>query len=280
MALVPAGSFLMGDSVDGDSNAPTSTVYVSAFYMDTNLVSYALWQQIYQWGATNGYSFDSAGSGLGSNYPAQTIDWYDAVRWCNARSQMAGLTPVYYTDTNLTQIYKTGDVAACANWTVSGYRLPTEAEWEKAARGGLPQLRFPWGNTISESLANYDGDPYNGNFGYTYDLGPAGDNAAFDAGSYFAGYTSPVGYFGPNGFGLNDMAGNVFEWCWDWYGAYAIGPQTDPHGAASGTNRVLRGGSWIVFANQCRTAFRNDYAPNFNNDEIGFRAVLPQSQPR
>ena len=172
MALVPAGLFLMGDCVDGESDAPTSTVYVSAFYMDTNLVSYALWQQIYQWGATNGYSFDAAGSGLGSNYPVQTIDWYDAVKWCNARSQMAGLTPVYYTDTNLTQIYKTGDVAACANWTVSGYRLPTEAEWEKAARGGLPQLRFPWGNTISESLANYDGDPYNGNFGYPYDLGP------------------------------------------------------------------------------------------------------------
>jgi formylglycine-generating enzyme required for sulfatase activity len=278
MALVPAGTFVMGDSVDGDTNAPTSTVYVSAFYMDTNLVSYSLWQQVYQWAATNGYSFEP-GAGVGANYPVQSIDWYDAVKWCNARSQMAGLAPVYYTDAGLTQVYKTGNVnAVCANWTNSAYRLPTEAEWEKAAHGGLAYLRFPWGNTISETNANYDGDPWNGTYGYTYDSGPAGNNQAFKSGAgLFATYTSPVGYFAPNGYGLNDMAGNVFEWCWDWYGPYASGPQTNPYGATTGTNRVQRGGSWVCFANESRTAFRKDFAPNFNDDELGFRTVLPQS---
>jgi formylglycine-generating enzyme required for sulfatase activity len=279
MALVPAGSFVMGDSVDGESDAPTSTVYVSAFYMDTNLVSSNLWQQVYQWAATNGYSFDTTGSAIGTSYPVQTIDWYDAVRWCNARSQMAGLTPVYYTDAGLTLVYKTGQVAPYANWTVGAYRLPTEAEWEKAARGGLAELRFPWGNTISESNANYEGDPYNGSLGYTYDLGPAGYNTAFNTGflGFFVGYTSPVGYFAPNGYGLNDMAGNVFEWCWDWYGPYAGGPQPNPLGATSGTSHVCRGGSWLYYADECRTAYRGSNTPNSGDDALGFRTVLPQS---
>jgi len=281
MVLIPAGSFLMGDSVDGDTNAPTSTVNVSAFYMDTNLVAYTLWQQVRQWAATNGYSFDPGGAGLAGNYPVQTINWYDAARWCNARSQMDGLAPAYYTDTNLTQVYKTGDVDALyVNWTVSAYRLPTEAEWEKAARGGLAQLRFPWGNTISESQANYDGDPYDGLYGYTYDLGPVGFNAAFNTGfvNYSAGYTSPVGYFAPNAYGLYDMAGNVFEWCWDWYGVYASGPQFNPHGVASGSYRVLRGGNWSHFANECRAASRNDEAPTYGDNGVGFRTVMPQAQ--
>jgi len=277
MALVPAGSFLMGDSVDGESDAPTNTVFVSGFYMDTNLVSSNLWQQIYQWATTNGYSFDTAGSGTGTNYPVQTINWYDAVRWCNARSQMAGLTPVYYTDTNLTQIYKTNDGAVYANWTVGGYRLPTEAEWEKAARGGSAGQRFPWGNFISESQANYYGDPYTNGSGYNYDSGPAGNNQAFNSGGgLLATFTSPVGYFAPNGYGLNDMAGNVFEWCWDWYGPYANGPQTNPDGATTGTNRVCRGGSWVHFAYYCRTAYRGYNTPTFADTELGFRAVLPQ----
>ena len=280
MALVPAGWFLMGDSVDGDSDAPTSTVYVSAFYMDTNLVSYSLWLQVYQWAKTNGYSFDFPPAGAGSNYPVQTVDWYDAVRWCNARSQMAGLTPVYYTDMNLTQIFKTNEAAVYANWTVAGYRLPTEAEWEKAARGGLSYMRYPWGNLISESQANYYGDPYTNGSGYTYDSGPAGNNQAFNSGGGFllATFTSPVGYFAPNGYGLNDMAGNVFEWCWDWYGPYASGPQTNPLGATSGASRVCRGGSWIHFASYCRTAYRGCNSPNFGDTELGFRTVLPQSQ--
>jgi formylglycine-generating enzyme required for sulfatase activity len=280
MALISAGSFVMGDSIDGESDAPQTTVYVNGFFMDTNLVTYTLWQQVYQWAATNAYSFDDAGTGIGPNYPVQTVDWYDVVKWCNARSQMAGLTPVYYSDAGLTQVYKSGDGAVYANWTVSGFRLPTEAEWEKADRGGLSGDRFPWGNMISESQANYYGDPWDGTYGYTYDAGPAGPNATFDTGflNYFSGYTSPVGYFAPNGYGLYDMAGNVFEWCWDWYGAYANGPQSNPQGAASGSYRVERGGSWIHFAYDCRSAFRGDQSPTFADDELGFRTVVPQIQ--
>ena len=212
MALVPAGSFTMGDTWDGESDAAPTNVYVSAFYMDTNLVSYSQWQTVYTYATSHGYSFNHLGAGKAANHPVQSVDWFDAVKWCNARSQQGGLTPVYYTDADLTQIYTNGEVTPFANWTASGYRLPTEAEWEKAARGGLSGQRFPWGNTISESQANYKGDTND----YSYDLGPNGYNAIFATGAL--PYTSPVGYFAGNGYGLYDMAGNLEEWCWDWWG--------------------------------------------------------------
>jgi formylglycine-generating enzyme required for sulfatase activity len=271
MALIPAGAFTMGDNLDGKGEPMTLSVTVSAFYMDTNLVSYTQWQSVYHWATTRGYGFAHAGSGKAPNHPVQTVDWYDVVKWSNARSEQEELRPVYYTDAGLTQVYMNGEVTVYANWTALGYRLPTEAEWEKAARGGLSGQRFPWGDTISESQANYSWNTAQ----FTYDFGPNGFNALFNTGA--TPYTSPVGYFAANGYGLYDMAGNVFEWCWDWYG-YGLPPYdqtttTNPTGPASGGLRVLRGGSWYDEAGYARCASRAGHTPSNGINSIGFRCV-------
>ena len=279
MALIPAGSFTMGNCMDSSEGwseeLPLHAVYVSAFCMEKHEVTKSLWDMVYQWAITNGYSFDHAGSGKAANHPVQTIDWYDCVKWCNARSEQEGRTPAYYTSAAQTTVYRSGQTNVetnCVNWS-SGYRLPTEAEWEKAARGGLSGHRFPWGDTISESQANY----YGNTGSYSYDLGPNGYNATFAIGG--EPYTSPVGYFGANGYGLYDMAGNVLEWCWDWYGEYSSGSQTDPRGPASGSLRVLRGGSWSDGAVNSRAAGRSRDEPTYSYRTFGFRSVLPPGQP-
>jgi formylglycine-generating enzyme required for sulfatase activity len=272
MAFIPAGVFTMGDTLDGnmEGDATPANVTVSAFYMDVNLVSSNQWKSVYNWATNNGYGFVDDGLGKAANQPVQMVDWYDCVKWCNARSQQAGLTPVYYTDAALTQVYTNGEIDitnANVNWTANGYRLPTEAEWEKAARGGLSGQRFPWGNTISESQANYVGMTNT----ISYDLGPNGYNSIGNYPTDPVG-TSPVGSFAPNGYGLYDMCGNVFEWCWDWYGTPYPGG-SDPRGPASGNYRILRGGRWDSPAVYAACAFRFYYYPSTYNDDWGFRCV-------
>jgi len=278
MVLIPAGSFSMGDGSDGNTpSLPVHTVYVSEFFMDRYEVTKALWDTVKAYNGGNGYSYENAGAGKAANHPVHSVNWRDCVKWCNARSQREGRTPCYYNDAGLTSVYKSGTNAPFVKWNANGYRLPTEAEWEKAARGGASGQRFLWGNTISWSQANYRAFPLSAG-GYVYDINAtAGYTPAFNDG--VAPYTSPVGSFAANGYGLHDMAGNVWEWCWDWYGNYAAGSQNDPTGPATGTCRAFRGGSWFSDARDARCAQRYGFDPSGKFDTFGFRTVISACQP-
>jgi formylglycine-generating enzyme required for sulfatase activity len=239
------------------------TVSISEFYIGKYEVSKALWDEVRIWGLANGYTDLAEGDGKAENHPVQTISWWDVVKWCNARSEKEGLTPCY---TISGAVMKTGTIEPTVNWTANGYRLPTEAEWEKAASGGVSGTRFSWGtDTISHGEANF----YNIGF-ESYQFGTAGHHPSYADGS--EPYTSPVESFTANGYGLHDMTGNVWEWCWDWYGATAyVEGTTDPRGPVSGDSRLLRGGSWQGSAFDCRIAFRNKVTPLYQSNDVGFR---------
>ena len=271
MAMIPAGSFTMGDTVDG-GNPATTNIYISTFYMDTTLVPYSLWTSVYTYATNHGYSFaTNSAPGKGANYPVSLQDWYDDVKWCNARSRYTGLKPTYYTDSALKQVYTNGETdSVYVNWSANGFRLPTEAEWEKAARGGNSGLRFPWGNYISETNANYTSPP---NGMPSYDLGPNGFNV-YDTGDQ--PWTSPVSAYPPNGYGIYDMAGNLWQFCWDWFGVNDYGQPTtnNPTGpTASSGVRVIRGGLWSHDASFSRCANRMSHSTTYIGPEVGFRCV-------
>jgi formylglycine-generating enzyme len=276
MVLIPAGSFTMGNCMatnEGDADElPLHPVYVSAFYMDRYKVSKALWDEVKAWNGGNGYSYENVGAGKAADHPVQRVNWRDGVKWCNARSQMEGLMACYYNEAGLTTVYKTGTGTPYPKWDANGYRLPTEAEWEKAVRGGASGHRFPWGDDITHSRANYYSDA-----NFAYDTSPTrGWHPTFDTGGY--PYTSPVGYFAAYGYGLCDLEGNVREWCWDWYSStyYRSSPGNNPIGPSSGdlgTFRVSRGGSWVNFARDARCADRVYNGPVLADYSIGFRCV-------
>jgi len=282
MVLISGGSFSMGDSFsEGDSDElPVHTVYVSAFYMDRYEVTKAKWDEVADWAEDHDYDIHPAGgSGKATNHPVHSVSWYECVKWCNARSEKEGRLPAYYTNVTKTpdHVYRTGSVAVQNGWVRwdTGYRLPTEAEWEKGARGGLSGQRFPWGANINHDFANYKA------YGsaYSYDTSPYTSytyHPDYDDGGH--PYSSPVWNFAANGYGLHDMAGNMNAWCWDRYDSdyYDVSEGlADPRGPESGTLRVVRSGSWNNAAVSLRVSQRDGGNPSNQYDEPSFRAVLP-----
>ncbi len=267
MVSIPAGTFSMGSA----SFTPIHPVTLSAFYLDRTEVTKDMWDGVRTWALTNGYTLSSA-SGKAANHPVQSMDWHNAVRWCNARSAREGLTPCY-TNKNGT-LFKTGNFAGGCNWSANGYRLPTEAEWEYAARGTGTTNRFPWidCNEIQHTRANYwsyAGTPYDTSLTRGYN--PAYTNGAMP-------YTSPAGAFSANAYGLQDMAGNVFEWCWDYYKSpYLTTPSLNPRGPATGSGHIIRGGSWGTVGNYaayiCTVDYRNYNSSDGLSNIIGFRCA-------
>ena len=229
MVRVPAGSFLMGDE---DSGPIHRVAITNPYYISKVPVTQALYQAVMN---------DNPSRFKGDDKPVETISWFDAAKFCNALSKAMNIEPAY-------------KISEKVEWVAgtSGFRLPTEAEWEYAARGRTT-ARFACGDLESglKTMGWYDQNS--------------------------GGETHPVGQKEPNGWGLFDMHGNVWEWTWDWYGDYPGSSVNNPVGAGEGSDRVMRGGGLGYVALFCRSAFRNSFSPGFRNFFLGFR--LSRSLP-
>ena len=239
MVTIPAGTFTMG-YITGDGNddeKPAHEVTITRpFLMGKTEVTQAQWKSVMG---------ENMSNFKGDSLPVETVSWFDAVDYCNKLSKQEGLDSCYT---------GSGDDIVC-DFTANGYRLPTEAEWEYACRGGTKtdystgDMTNPEGNDPSLNLAGW----YEENCGKK---------------------THNVGSKRANPFGLFDMHGNVWEWCWDWDSKYTASSSTDPRGPSSGsTLRVLRGGSWGNNALSCSSAYRYYSCPAYRYYGFGFRIV-------
>jgi formylglycine-generating enzyme required for sulfatase activity len=223
--LVEGGTFTMGSPANEpdrwNSEGPQHQVTVKSFYMGKYEVTQREWQEVM---GNNLSRFK------GDKLPVEMVNWNKAIEYCNKRSLREGLTPAYR---------GSGDSITC-DWNANGYRLPTEAEWEYAAKGGKNNvLTYLYaGSNSADAVAWYDG-----NSGET---------------------THPVGTKAPNDLGLYDMSGNIWEWCWDWKGDYGSGAQTNPTGPVSGFGRVIRGGAHNFGAFGLRSSFRFSLGPSYS----------------
>lgn len=249
--LIQGGTFLMGSPesenwrIEDEAQHP---VTVSAFYMDACETTQAEYTRLMG---------ENPGSFSGDELPVESISWMDAVRFANAKSVDAGLTPAYTIS------------GSTVSWdrSANGYRLPTEAEWEYACRAGT-MTPFNTETSISTKEANYWGS-------YPYEIEENYFNtSALDTkpGSS-EGKTVPVKSYRPNAFGLYEMHGNVNEWCWDYYGEYDLADTEDPAGPVSGTRHIYRGGGWNDFAKNLRSAYRAAGQSDLKYSNLGVRLV-------
>jgi formylglycine-generating enzyme required for sulfatase activity len=252
------------EEVPSDAYPATYNLSEYPFYISATEVTKDMWDTVAAWGSDNGYTDLPAGGGKAGDHPVQQVNWYDCIKWCNARSQMEGLPPAYYADDAHTAFIKTGtgfDVPSNRVDWAAGYRLPRSSQWEFAARGGLNGTRFPWGDTIAHSNANYFSVDQ-----YAYDVSATrGYHGDYSSGAY--PHTSPALSFDPNAFGLYGMVGNVAEWCWDWH----------PNGI--GSQRMARGGDFGSNAIYARVGHKPYMSPEWRYENIGFRVVLPVVPP-
>jgi formylglycine-generating enzyme required for sulfatase activity len=282
MVSIPAGTFIMGSprTEPNSNNDETqhSVTLTKSFYMGKYQVTQAQYQAVM--GA--GEDRTTTGNGKGDDYPIYYVNWYDAIVFCNKLSILEGLNPVYSiggsTDPSVWGAIPTGNNAtwnaAVMDTSKNGYRLPTETEWEYACRGSYTNKAT---ETATKPFGIGDGTQMingmaNFNVTYSYDSTRYGE---YDSWGTSLQKTTTVGSYAANNYGLFDMHGNLYEWCWDWYDSsyYSSSHASDPTGPGTGSNRVGRGGGWDSSGRKLRSAYRYYSNPNDRYYLIGFRLV-------